>query len=276
MVDVFDGKKFAADKVHTLENEVGELLKKGIKPTLVSILVGDDPASKLYVGLKKKAGERIGINVQIVNFNSEVGRSEIVETIKKMNEDNLIHGIMVQLPLPLGFSDEDKKEIINTILPAKDVDGLRTNSPFVHPTSKAILEILGQALKLKHKEAEKLSVCVVGATGMVGEPLVRELYKTKHEILAADSTTSDLKAETEKADVIISCSGVSGLIKKEMVKEGVILIDVGAPIGDIEKDVYDKALFVSPVPGGVGPVTVSSLMENLILAAKSAINTSSL
>jgi methylenetetrahydrofolate dehydrogenase (NADP+)/methenyltetrahydrofolate cyclohydrolase len=276
MVDVFDGKKFVADKTQGLENEVTKLLKEGIKPVLVSILVGDDPASKLYVGLKKKAGERMGINVRIVNFDSGVGRSEIVETIKKINEDDLVHGIMVQLPLPPVFSEEDKKEIIDTILPTKDVDGLRSDSLFIHPTSKAILDILEQALELEFREVERLKICVVGATGMVGEPLVRELKKTKHEVLTADSATPDLKSETEDADVIISCAGVSGLIKKEMVKEGVVLIDVGAPLGDVGKDVYEKASFVSPVPGGVGPVTVFSLMENLILAAKSAINTPSL
>ncbi len=276
MVDVFDGRKYAADRVRALKDEVVELLKKGIKPVLVSVLVGDDPASKLYVGLKKKAGENIGIDVQIINFDSAVGRSEIIKTINKMNGNNLIHGIMVQLPLPAGFSDDDKKEIINTIAPTKDVDGLRSDSPFMHPTSKAILEILREALVLEHKETQKLRICVVGATGMVGEPLVKELRKTEHEVLVADSTTSDLKSETGSADVVISCSGVSGLITKEMVKKGVILIDVGAPIGDIQKDVYEKAIFVSPVPGGVGPLTVSSLMENLIFAAKSAINTPSL
>lgn len=269
MTYIFDGKNFAQEKEVILTEKVAELNKKGIYPKLVSIIIGDDPASQLYVNLKKKAGERVGINVEVRSWESEVGIDQVIEATEKMGEDKTIHGVMVQLPLPANFSIKDRERIVNSIDLAKDVDGLRENSGYIHPTSKAVLEILGFALDIVPTlKVRPCKVMVVGSTGMVGRPLVRKLRSMNFELIEADSETLNLYGLAENADVIISATGVPGIIKANMVKNGAILIDVGAPKGDIEKAAYEKASFVSPVPGGVGPVTISCLMENIIESAQ--------
>ena len=289
MTVYFDGKKFAVEKEEELKIKVAELKKRGITPKLTSIIVGDDQGSVLYQNLKKKAAERVGAILEIKKLRNEVSKNEIIEVICGINADKKVNGIMVQLPLPKSFSKQDKEIIINAIDKNKDVDGLRIDSPFLHPTSKAVLEVLDYALDIVRLPCKvpPYKVCVVGATGMVGGPLTKELRimnnelrdKSIHnrrpgeckrprnlqfEILEADSKTQNLSEFTRSADVLISCAGVSEIIKKDMVKDGVILIDVGAPVGDVEKNAYEKASFVSPVPGGIGPVTICCLMENLI------------
>ncbi len=272
MKHIFNGKEFAEKKMEKLKVEVEALIKKGVNPTLASIIVGDDPASKLYVGLKKKAGEKIGIKVDVINLQKDISIKELKKIIRDLNNDKEINGIMIQLPLPDGFTGKEREEIINSISAEKDVDGLREDSPFIHPTSKAVLEVLDIAFRMAPLKTASLKVCVVGATGMVGRPLVKELKRRnneskgmcKYEIYEADSMTENLIKCSKNADILISCAGVPGIIKRDMVKEGIILIDVGAPIGDIDKEAYDKASFVSPVPGGIGPVTISCLMDNII------------
>lgn len=275
MTIIFDGRKYAFDKKIEIEKRVGELKEKEITPKLVSIIVGDDPASILYVNLKKKRAEEVGIQLSITNYQLPIEGQEIVNDIKKLNEDESVHGIMVQLPLPANIRLKTE-EIISAIAKEKDVDGLRNDSPFLHPTSKAVLEILEEALKIVRPMVNDrpLTVTVVGATGMVGRPLVYELKNpnskfqipngNKFEVIECDSKTEDLKLKTKDADVVISATGVFGIIKSDMVNDGVILIDVGSPNGDIEKEAYNKASFVSPVPGGVGPVTIMCLLENLV------------
>lgn len=265
MTLIFDGNKYSLEKEEKLKKRVEKLRQKGVKPKLVSIIVGDDPASHLYVNLKKKAGERIGVTVEVRSEKSDVGKDELIRAIGELNSDDSVNGIMIQLPLPSSLSETDKTEIINSISPEKDVDGLR-RSRFLHPTSKAVLEILDLALKqTKHQPK---NVCVVGATGMVGKPLVRKLRNKKFKLWEIDSATADIGEITKICDVVISATGVQDLIKASVVKTNVILIDVGSPKGDIEKNAYKKASFVSPVPGGVGPVTISCLLENLLNSIK--------
>jgi methylenetetrahydrofolate dehydrogenase (NADP+)/methenyltetrahydrofolate cyclohydrolase len=263
---IFDGRKFAAEKEITLTLRVMGLKARGVYPKLASILVGNDPASELYVNLKKKAAERIGAEVDIYFIRENSKLEDLLFLIKTLNEDETVHGIMIQMPIP-GRMTNDKLQIINSIVSEKDVDGLREDSPFLHPTSKAVIEIIDQAKKDIPCKGNPCKVVVVGATGMVGKPLVKELKNQKYEVVECNSKTPDLQGLSLQADILVSVTGVSNIVKGDMVKDGAIVIDVGSPKGDVDfPEASKKASFISPVPGGVGPVTITCLLENLISA----------
>lgn len=250
MAIMFDGRAFANKKEDFLK-------KQGEHPKLISILVGNDQASRLYVSLKKKFADRVGAVMEIKEFPENAKEEEIANFIKQQNSDKSVDGIMVQLPLPGGLKDKTTK-IINVIAKEKDIDGLREDSPYLHPTSKAVVQIIKESGKLSG------SVCVVGATGMVGKPLVHDLRERGYQVVECDSGTINLKEETLRADIVVSATGVPGLIKEDMIKDGAIVIDVGSPKGDVDfENVSKKASFITPVPGGVGPVTIACLLENL-------------
>lgn len=262
----FDGLKFAQEKEKKLKKQVLDLKAKGVYPHLASIIIGNNPASEMYVNIKKKRAEEIGIQVSIYKVSEKEKLGEILKLIDFLNTDSDFTGIMVQMPLPVGEILNSKSEILNSIAKEKDVDGLREDSKFLHPTSKAVIEIMNYAnsldLGFKNKD---LRVCVIGATGMVGKPLVKELKKLGYEVIECDIDTKDLKEKTLQGDILISCTGIAKLIKADMVKDGVVVVDVGAPKGDVDySEVSKKASFITPVPGGVGPVTISCLLENLI------------
>ena len=272
MAVIFDGRKFAAEKEIALALRVLGLKTRGVYPKLASIIVGEDPASKLYVGLKKKAGEKIGAEVDIYYIKENSKLEDLLLLIKTLNEDDSVHGIMIQMPIP-GSLGNSKSEILNSINPEKDVDGLRVDSPYLHPTSKAVIQVIDEARRQLKISSEagyvnlKLKICIVGATGMVGEPLVHELKNQLYKVIECSTKTKDLGQKTRKADILVSVTGVSGIITSDMVKDGAVVIDVGSPKGDVEfLEVSKKASFISPVPGGVGPITISCLLENLILA----------
>ncbi len=269
MAIIFDGRAFALAKEEALQRRVVGLRSRGVHPKLASILVGEDPASKLYVGLKKKAAERIGAELDVYYIPEKAKLEDILLLISTLNLDDTVNGIMIQMPLP-GKLEEKRGQIVNLINPEKDVDGLRENSNYLHPTSKAVVDILHQAekdkdVRLAYKD-NPLKVVVVGATGMVGTPLVKELEVKGYEVIKCNTKTKDLKSEILKGDVVVSATGIQSLIKGDMVKENSILIDVGSPKGDFSPVARDKSLFFTPVPGGVGPVTISCLLENLISA----------
>ncbi len=276
MTTIFDGRAFRDEKERLLSIRVIDLFtEKDVTPKLVSIIVGEDPASIMYVNLKKKAGERIGAEVDIIVLPEEATKKAVITTIESFNKLPDVNGIMIQLPLPKNFSKEDRNEIINSIDPNKDVDGLRVDSKFTPPTAKAVLEIFKEALKVVPVKVQSYKVAVVGASGFIGQQIVRALKKEnielgikELELAEANSKTQNLQLITYNSDVVIGVVGKDGLIKADMIKDGAILIDVGAPNGDIEMAAYEKASFVSPVPGGVGPVTISCLLENLVLAAE--------
>lgn len=249
MVIIFAGRKYAREKEEILKSKVLKLREKGIVPKLVSILVGDDRASKLYVGLKKKAAERIGVEVEVVGLAAKSSVEEILQTIKRVNADEKVQGMIVQLPLPERL-DQEKEKIINSIDPKKDVDGLREDSPYVHPTAKAILQIVKIAGPAK-------TICVVGERGMVGSSLIKEIKKTKLQLVK----------DSGVADILVSATGQPNLITPDRVKTGAVVIDAGSPKGDVDPAVALRANFMTPVPGGVGPVTISCLLENLIIAS---------
>ncbi len=264
MAIIFDGRTFAADKEEALILKVLELRQKSISPHLVSIIVGEDPASHLYVGLKKKAVERIGGDVTVVSLPENSSVEKILEVIKWYNTDDQVQGIMVQLPLP-GKLSAHKDEILDSINPKKDIDGLRSDSQFLHPTSKAVMDIIDFAngyLDL----SKTLKCVVVGATGMVGAPVVKELRKKGYQVTECDSNTSNLKEKTLEADILVSATGYKKLITEDMIKKDAMVVDVGSPVGDCDLTIKSKASFITPVPGGVGPVTISCLLENLIEA----------
>ncbi len=250
MAIIFDGRAFAAKKEEELKRKIVGLMSKGIIPHLASILVGNDPASMLYVGLKKKAAERIGAELDIYKLGGSAKVSEVLELIELLNKDKNVNGIMIQLPL-LKTLSEYKDRIIGSIDPEKDVDGLREDSKFLHPTSKAVMQIIGES-KTKSKK-----ICVVGGGGMVGSSLVRHLYKEGYE----------QKFDTMEADIVVSATGEPNVIKADSVRKGAVVIDVGSPKGDVEfRSVSKRASFITPVPGGVGPVTITCLLENLVSA----------
>lgn len=262
---IFDGRDFSFKKEKVLKKEVERLINKGVVPKLVSIIVGDDPASCLYVSLKKKAAERVGCILEIESFKDSPEPEEIMSLITKLNSDPTVHGIMVQLPLP-EVLEPFQHQILNKIAPEKDVDGLRGDSNYLPAAAYGVLEIIKLA-DLEITQTKK--VVVVGATGMVGKPLVRELKDWGYEVVGCDFTTENISDITQGADILVAATGIPNLVKGGMVKKNAIVIDVGSPKGDVLfEEVSQKASFITPVPGGVGPVTIASLLENLIKAAK--------
>ena len=263
---VFDGRFVSKKKEEDLKNLIDKLRKKGVIPKLVSILVGDNKASNLYLSLKQKAADRIGAKVEIIKFDEDIKVGKIINLIKKYNKNKYVHGIMVQLPLPPILKPKTD-EIIHAIIPEKDVDGMRYESPFLTPVTKAVLSAIKDALNIVRpplKEAP-LKVVIVGYTGFEGSKIYKVLKGEGYRVLGANLKTKNLGAKTKNADILVSATGVAGLISGDMVKRGAVVIDVGAPKGDIVTDeLINKASFISPVPGGIGPVTISCLLENLV------------
>lgn len=268
----FDGVKLSDMKLAELKKRVFELKNKTITPKLVSILAGDQKGALFYQRLKQEKAKEVGIELVIKKLLVDASMNRFIEVIERLNEDESVHGIMIQLPLPSKFSRKDRVKIIKVINRAKDVDGMREDSKFTSPVVKAVVRIYKTAIdKLEIKDG-KLSILVVGYTGFEGRKIFQAFKNMDYEVVGADKDTKDLKLKTKKVDVIISATGVANLIKPEMVKEGVILIDVGSPKGDIDKSTYEKASFVSPVPGGVGPLTIAYLMENVYEASRNSLD----
>ena len=264
---IFDGKYFAEEKLKDLKPKVDKLIKKGVMPTLVSFVVGENPLNLLYLNLKKKAADKVGIRVEIINLKENTKIDELTSLIRDKNSDKEVHGIMIQLPLPTGFTEEERNEIIAAIDLEKDVDGLNDETFYVTPVVKAVVEIVRQASNYLPKDREA-KVVVVGAKGFEGRKIYKIFKEMGYDVEGVGSGDDNLIPKTQSADILISATGWGGLITKDMIKEGAILIDVGSPKGDIQKEAYAKASFVSPVPGGVGPVTISCLLENLILSSE--------
>jgi len=256
----FDGKKFAEIKEAELKEKVKHLKTK---LQLVTILVGDDKASAIYTKLKGESAKRIGINFVVKKFPTTVAAEKLVAEINKLNKDKKVNGIMVQLPLPKSLKSKTKS-ILKTINKEKDVDGLTASSPYMPAAVKSVMQILEVATNSLTYFGKKAAV--VGASGTVGKVIVKELEKKGYKVCECDIDTRDLYAKLHQLDLIVSATGEPNLIKGEMVKEGVIIIDVGAPVGDFDKLVGERASFYTPVPGGVGPVTIVSLLENLVEA----------
>lgn len=266
---IIDGKALAEKLGKELSEKIGELSEK---PLVVSILIGSDPNSLLYTQMKQKKAEDFNIDFLPMKFSVKTSFENVSKQIKILNNNPEVKGIMIQLPVPRDFlRGMDKNELISLIKPSKDIDGMLPGSPFLSATVKGVLKVLDFVAGDGDVEAwyKNKIFGVVGSEGEVGKPLVHELAgKGAKEIIQLDKRNPECNMmDLQKADVVISCTGVQGLVTADEVCDGVIAIDVG--LGDFDPGVYAKASLYTPKFGGVGPLTIISLMENILEAAKS-------
>lgn len=264
MTNIIDGKTISEEIILDIKRKVEKL---EIKPGLAIILVGNNPASVIYVNLKEKRCKEIGFYSIVKRFDENMEENKLIEEIETLNLDEKIHGIIVQLPLPNHLNT---KKVINKILPSKDVDGLTSNTPFIPATPRAIMKLIETTeINLKGKH-----VVLVGYSQIVGKPLSHLLQEKHATITICDKYTVNLKNYTKQADVLIAAVGKPNLITKDMVKQGAMVIDVGINkidgkvAGDVEDSVKEVADYISPVPGGVGPMTVAMLLKNTLETIK--------
>ena len=267
----------ANEIIEKLKPRVQKLKKKNINPTVAIILVGSRPDSKLYVTNKQKACESIGINSSLYEFSENLKEEKLISLIKKLNEDQNVHGIIVELPLP-KFIDE--KKVLKTISPEKDVDGLNPvnlgnllvgDETIIPCTPKGIIRML-EKMKIK---VEKKDVVIINNSNVVGKPLAMMLTNRFATVTVCHVKTSYLSRYTKKAEILITATGVPNLIKKDMVKEGVVIVDAGISCkgdkicGDVDfENVKELSSYITPVPGGVGPMTVAMVLENTLILAE--------
>ena len=278
MAHIIDGKAIAQRFKDRLKEEVRFLKEHGIKPGLAVVLVGDNQASLLYVKAKGKACEDIGISSYQHTFHKDITAAELLWQISELNKDHKVHGILVQLPLPHHLNEEG---ILEAIYPEKDVDGfnpynigrLVIGSPLLQPcTPLGIMKLLEDTgIDLSGKEA-----VVVGRSNIVGKPVAIMLLQRNATVTVCHSRTHDLQEKVKSADVLIAAVGRPRMIKGEWVKQGAVVIDVGINrlengriVGDVEfEEASKRASYITPVPGGVGPMTIAMLMHNTVEAAK--------
>lgn len=258
--------KLVAEKIYqNLKIDLNKLKQKEVIPKMAVILVGENLPSLAYVKIKEKIAERLGIGFDFFHLPAMVTEKSICDLIKDLNKNKYIFGIVVQLPLPENFNTE---KILRLISPNKDIDGFY--GKMLAPTAQAILEIL-KFYKINLKEK---NIVILGYGRLVGQPLEKLLVKMGIKPIVCDSKTQDLTDKLKLADVIVTATGIYGLIKKRMVKKEVIIIDAGTSesngklVGDLDSKIYPLIQSYSPVPGGVGPVTVACLMKNVVETTK--------
>ena len=277
MVTIIDGKKTSTDIKDELKKQVEHFKEENIEVCLCVIQVGADPASSIYVNNKKKACEYIGIKSLSYELPVDVTEEKLIELINKLNEEDDVHGILVQLPLPKHI-DEDK--IIQTISPDKDVDGFHPQSVgrlsigqkgFVSCTPAGIVQLL----KRYNISMEGKECVIVGRSNIVGKPMAMLMLRENATVTVCHSRTRGLSDITSRADILIVAIGKPKFITNSFVKEGAVVIDVGMHrnenkklCGDVDyDDVVEKVSAITPVPGGVGPMTIAMLMHNCVEAA---------
>ena len=278
MSQIIDGKELAKHIREELKEEVKELKNAEIYPKLAVIMVGDDPASKVYVRNKSRACEDVGIEYEEYLLPSKTTREELLELIEKLNNDERVHGILVQSPLPEGL---DANEAFRTILPKKDVDGFHpvnvgklslNQDCFVSCTPYGIIKML----EAYNVPIEGANAVIIGRSNIVGKPLAQCLLNKNATVTICHSKTKNLKEITKKADILIAAIGKPKFVTEDMVKENATVIDVGINrneegklVGDTDfENIKEKVNFITPVPGGVGPMTIAMLMYNVVKAAK--------
>ncbi|MDG5418042.1 bifunctional methylenetetrahydrofolate dehydrogenase/methenyltetrahydrofolate cyclohydrolase FolD, partial [Staphylococcus aureus] len=275
---ILDGKQIAKDYRQGLQDQVEALKEKGFTPKLSVILVGNDGASQSYVRSKKKAAEKIGMISEIVHLEETATEEEVLNELNRLNNDDSVSGILVQVPLPKQVSEQKILEAINT---EKDVDGFHPinigklyidEQTFVPCTPLGIMEILKHAdIDLEGKNA-----VVIGRSHIVGQPVSKLLLQKNASVTILHSRSKDMTSYLKDADVIVSAVGKPGLVTKDVVKEGAVIIDVGNTPdengklkGDVDYDaVKEIAGAITPVPGGVGPLTITMVLNNTLLAEK--------
>ncbi len=274
-----DGKEIAKQLRDSVKEKVSLRIKNGLRvPGLAVILVGSDPASQVYVGSKRRACEEVGFISRSYDLPKTTSEQELLSLVDELNADDSIDGILVQLPLPEGLNSD---LIIEHINPLKDVDGFHPSNvgklvlrqPGLRPcTPKGIITLIEST----GVDTKGLDALVIGASNIVGRPMSLELLLAKCTVTTTHRFTKDLETKVRNADLIVVAVGKPGFIPGEWIKEGAIVIDVGINrlengklVGDVDFDIAkEKASFITPVPGGVGPMTVASLIENTLLACE--------
>ena len=275
---LLDGKQLSKKIKKELKDEVSSL---SIKPTLAIVLVGNNPASEIYVKNKLKSAKYCGINTSLIIFEETITQEKLISEIHNLNNNEIYHGIIVQLPLPKHINEQ---KIINAIDPKKDVDGfgiLNKGKLFSglnsieSATPKGIIRLLEEYnIEIKGKHA-----VVVGRSNIVGKPMAIMLLNKHATVTICHSKTENLKEITKQADILVVAIGKAKFITKDMVKEGAVVIDVGTNrvndllVGDVDfENVEPVTSYITPVPGGVGPLTIASLLENTVIAYKNIID----
>lgn len=289
-----DGKMIADEIYESLREEVNTLISKKVIPCLTVLLIGDNPASVSYVKQKKKWGEFIGAKIIVENLSTTITEDELLARIGELNNDKNVHGILIQRPVPAQI---DEEKLTASVAPKKDIDGFHPESVFTLPLPLAVIKILEEIFKTQnekrevqnnnsenfHKEfqkwTKKQNIAVIGKGMTGGGPICAYLIKLGLSVNIVDSKTPNPETVTKNADIIISAVGKPGIISSKNIKKGVILIGAGIFRGEDgrlqgdydEDEISNIASFYTPTPGGVGPVNVAMLMDNLVRAVKNQI-----
>ena len=277
MMELIDGKKLASEIRADLKIKCDELKQKGIKPKFAVIMVGNNKASQVYVRNKSKAAEQVGIEFEEYLLGENIKQDELIKQIKTLNKDETVHGILLQSPIPDHL---DINEAFRTIVPEKDVDGFNpvnvgklclNQDTFVSCTPYGIMKMLDKYdIDLTGK-----NVVILGRSNIVGKPLIQCCLNKNATVTVCHSKTQNIKKYTKAADVVMVAIGKSKFLTDDMIKDGAVVIDVGINrnddgkiAGDVDfENVSQKASYITPVPGGVGPMTIAMLMNNVIKAA---------
>lgn len=278
MFKLISGKEISLSVKERVAEEVKDLKKNGIEPCLAVILVGDDPASKVYVNNKKKACEFCGIRSLEYLLPANASQEELNSLVEKLNSDESVNGILCQLPLP---SHLDEKEVLNLIKPEKDVDAFHPENVghimigdfnFLPCTPAGIMEML----KYENICLDGKNCVIIGRSNIVGKPMAMLMLKENATVTVCHSHTKNLKEVVARADVVVAAVGKAKFVTADMIKDGAVIIDVGINrcedgklYGDVDFEACkEKASYITPVPGGVGPMTIATLMQNTVTAAK--------
>lgn len=275
---LISGKKIANELAEDLKDAVADLKNQGVTPGLTVILVGENPASKVYVRNKKRRAEDLGINFDLIKYDADVTQAELVQKIEELNADVNVDGILVQLPLPKTI---DEETIVNLVASEKDVDGFNPVN-FGHlwqNDATVIPSTAGGIMTLLDKSGVKLTgkhVVIINRSNIVGRPLGALMLNADATVTFVHSKTKDIKELTKQADILVSGVGIADFVTSDMVKPGSIVIDVGMNrndegklVGDVAfDDVLPEVSLITPVPGGVGPMTIITLMEQVIVIAQ--------
>ena len=276
---IIDGKKIAENLRETLKKQIEQIPSNQPNPGLTVILIGEDPASQIYVRNKEKFANEIGINSKVLRFDSSITEEALTKEIHKLNQDREVHGILVQLPLPKHINS---KNIINQIEPSKDVDGFHPiNVGNLSSGNDALVPCTPYGCYLLLKEVisdfNGLNAVVIGRSNINGKPMTQLLLKENCTVTITHSKTKNLKNICQGADILVASVGIAKLVKQDWVKSDCVVIDVGINrieengskklVGDVDfENVKDKVKAITPVPGGVGPMTISCLLQNTLKA----------
>lgn len=278
MATIMDGKALSLKLKEQMKQRIAQLKQQGISPKLVVVLVGDNSASQVYVRNKHKSCGEVGIESEVITMPEQTTQQELLEVVERLNQDETVDGILVQLPLPKQI---DEKTVLRSILPEKDVDGF-------HPVNVGLLSIGDECFAPATPsgiiamfqeygiDIAGKNCVIIGRSNIVGKPMAALLLKNHATVTICHSKTEDLASYTRRADVVIVATGHRHTLTADMVKEGAVVVDVGMNrneqgklCGDVDyEEVKEKASFITPVPGGVGPMTITELLENTIQAAQ--------